>query len=84
MKTLKKVSTVEMVQNMINESKEVKSSLGGTKEFRQVCGFVNSHKWYQDDEITGMVERTPEQIAEMVESEFSTDVINEAKSVYTN
>ena len=82
MTTSMTVSTVEMVQNMIKESKEVKTSVGGTKEFRQVCDFVNSNKWYQDDEIMELIERTPEQIAEMVEAEFSADVINEAKSVY--
>jgi hypothetical protein len=82
MKTQKKVSTLKMVQNMMNESAEVKRSIGGTKEFRDVLEFVLSNKWCQDDITLTVNSRSSKEIEKMVKSEFNEKIINEAKSVY--
>jgi len=74
--------TLKMVQNMMNESAEVKRSVGGTKEFREVLVFVLSAKWYQDDDTLTMRSRSSKQIESLVKSEFSDEIIDEASSVY--
>ena len=76
------METSKMVKKMLSEPKEVKLSVGGTKEFRSVMDFVLLNARYQDYYSMRVVTRTYKEIAEMVETEFSADVLNEAKSVY--
>jgi hypothetical protein len=76
------MTTTEMVKKMLNESNEVKQSVGGTKQFRQVIEFVLLNSRYLDDEKMEEKTRTPNQIAMLVEENFDEKIINEAKSVY--
>jgi hypothetical protein len=80
----KAISTLKMVQNMMNESAEVKRSVGGTKEFRDVLEFVITNKWYQDDITLTVDSRSSKEIEIMVNYEFNHEIINEAKSVYNH
>jgi len=76
------MKTSQMVTKMLNESKAVKNSAGGIKQFRQIIDFVLSNQRYQDDDLMNEVERTPRQIAALVEKEFDPETIEKAKSVY--
>lgn len=71
MKTLP--TTYELVKLLQNESKEVKSSTGGTTAFRSVMDFVtiNSH------------DCTKKELAKSLEKEFSNDTLNEVKDIYS-
>ena len=76
------MKTQELVERMLNESTAVKNSTGGTKSFRKVCDYVNLSRYYQDIEKMEEVERTPEELAEMVELQFAPTTIQLAKEVY--
>jgi hypothetical protein len=80
----KAISTLKMVQNMMNESAEVKRSVGKTKEFRDVLEFVITNKWYQDYITLTVNSRSSKEIEIMVNYEFNHEIINEAKSVYNH
>jgi len=73
-------TTIELVNELLNESKEVKTSNGGTESFRSVMDFVLTNTYYQDDEK--VIRRSKKEIAKLLEENFSKDVITQVKSIY--
>ena len=76
------MKTEKLVKKMLSESKEVKFSVGGTKEFRNVMDFVLTNERYQDQDLMKEVIRKPKEITKMVESTFSKNTLKKVKSIY--
>lgn len=76
------MTTTKLVSTLRNESKEVKSSVGGTDNFRSVMDFVLSNSYY-DDENLESTKRSEKEMAKLLESNFSSEVLDSVKEIYS-
>lgn len=79
------MTTTQLVTKMLWESGEVKTSIGGHPYFRSIMNFLEG-KTLDFSELTGRDDgriRKHAEIAQMIEDNFSIEIINRVKEIYT-
>lgn len=76
------MTTTELVSKIRKESKEVKSSFGGTKSYRAICDFIMNNDVDYKEDWSSATRLKSSEIAKKVEQNFSSEQINNAKTVY--
>jgi hypothetical protein len=75
------MTTSLLVTKLIQETKEVKKSTGGLPIFRDLMDFVQSEKSFENHE-SKIVFRKHDEIAKLIEKEFSKSQIDQVKAIY--
>lgn len=76
------MKTEKLVKKMRNESKEVKSSVGGRVEYRRIMDTVLDNIYEVDENTFESRMRSDREIADIVETKHTTKDIDVCKNIY--
>ena len=78
------ITKEQVVEKLLNETSEVKSSTGGSPDFRALCNYVNNYstRFYVNHEEAIEKERTVDEIVSMAEVEFLDCVFENVQLTY--